>query len=316
MSESAESAESPIAAADGAAQILDQRYRPYDGDRHGLAGAMRAVIVSSMRFTLGLGRPARHKFLPWLAFVIALVPAIVYVGIATVLDIDLISENILPEYHEYYGYIQAALFFFCGIVVPEILVADRRNGMLPLYLATPLRLWSYLAGKAMAVAATLAVITIGPLLFLLVAYTLEGSGPSGLGDWLLVLVRILSAGVAIAATVTAASLAISSLTDRRAFAVIGVVLLLVGSGLVTSALVETAELDPRLYAFNVFELGAELKDRIYGVGPPTPFAGDDGAPGRSLSELATWFVLCANAAWVLAGAVVVWWRYRRIEATQ
>ena len=301
---------------DGVAQILDQRYRPYSGARHGLPGAMRAVIVSSMRFTLGLGRPARHKFLPWLAVVVALVPAVVFVGIATVLDIDLISENILPEYHQYYGYIQAALFFFCGIVVPEILVADRRNGMLPLYLSTPLRLWSYLASKAAAVMVTLAVITMGPLLFLLVAYTVEGSGPAGIGAWLTVLVRILGSGIAIAATMAAASLAISSLTDRRAFAVIGVILLLLGSSLVTSSLVETAEMDSRLYAFNLFEIGAALKDRIYGIGPSLSFAEDGGGPGRRLSQLATWFVVCANAAWVLAGGVVVWWRYRRIEATQ
>ena len=51
--------------ADNAAQILDERYRPYSGARHGLAGAMRALVGSSVRFTLGLGRPARHKFLPW-----------------------------------------------------------------------------------------------------------------------------------------------------------------------------------------------------------------------------------------------------------
>lgn len=311
-----EATESGVAADDGAAQILDQRYRSYDGARHGLAGAMRAVIGSSVRFTLGFGRPARHKFLPWLAVVIALVPAIVFVGMATVLDIDLISDQILPDYHEYYDVIGAALFFFCGIVVPEILVADRRNGMLPLYLSTPLRLWSYLASKAAAVTATLAVITMGPLLFLLVAYTVEGSGPDGLGDWLTVLVRILGSGIAIAATMTAASLAISSLTDRRAFAVIGVVLLLLGSILVTRSLVETAELDSRLYAFNLFEIGAALKDRIYGIGPPPSFMEDGGAPGGRLSELATWFVLSANAAWVLAGGVVVWWRYRRIEATQ
>ena len=301
---------------DGAAQILDQRYRPYSGARHGLAGAVRAVVGSSWRFTLGFGRPARHKFLPWLAVVIALVPAIVFVGIATVLDIDLISENILPEYHEYYGLIQTALFFFCGIVVPEILVADRRNGMLSLYLATPLRLWSYLASKAAAVAATLAVITVGPLLFLLVAYTIEGSGPDGPGDWLIVLVRILGAGIAIAATITAASLAISSLTDRRAFAVIGVILLLLGSNLVTSVLVEVAEMDARIYAFNLGEIGAALKDRIYGVGPPPPLGDNEGSPGQRISELSTLFVIAVNAAWVTAGATVLWWRYRRIEGVR
>jgi ABC-2 type transport system permease protein len=298
---------------DDAAQILDQRYRSYSGTRHGLAGAMRAVIGSSVRFTLGFGRPARHKFLPWLAVVVALVPAIVFVGIAIVLDIDLISENILPEYHQYYGFIEVALFFFCGIVVPEILVADRRNGMLSLYLSTPLRLWSYLASKAAAVTVTLAVITVGPLLFLLVAYTVEGSGPDGVGDWLTVLVRILASGIAIAATITAASLAISSLTDRRAFAVIGVILLLLGSQLVTGVLVEVAEMDPRIYAFNLGEIGDALKDRIFGVGPPS-LGEDDGPPGLRIAELSTLFVIAVNAAWVVAGAAVVWWRYRRIEA--
>ena len=302
-------------AADGAAQILDQRYRPYSGPRRGLASAMRAVVGSSFRFTLGFGRPARHKFLPWLAVVIALVPAIVFVGIATVIDVDMISEQILPDYHQYYGLIQAALFFYCGIVVPEILVADRRNGMLPLYLSTPLRLWSYLVSKSVAVAVTLAVITIGPLLFLLIAYTVEGSGPDGLGDWLIVLVRILGSGIAIAATITAASLAISSLTDRRAFAVIGVVLLLLGSNLVTSVLVETAELDARLYAFNLGEIGAALKDRIYGVGPPPALGAGEESPGQRLSELSTIFVVAVNAAWVAVGAAVVWWRYRRIEGS-
>ena len=273
---------------------------------------MRAVVGSSVRFTLGFGRPARHKFLPWLAVVVALVPAIVFVGIATVLDIDLISENILPEYHEYYGFIEAALFFFCGIVVPEILVADRRNGMLSLYLSTPLRLWSYLVSKAAAVTVTLAVITVGPLLFLLVAYTVEGSGPDGLGDWLAVLVRILGSGIAIAATITAASLAISSLTDRRAFAVIGVVLLLLGSQLVTGVLVEVAEMDARIYAFNLGEMGDALKDRIFGVGQPT-LGEDEWSPEQRISELSTLFVIAVNAAWVAAGASVLWWRYRRIE---
>lgn len=309
--------EAPMPTADiGAAQIFDQRYRPYFGPRRGLAGAMRAVIGSSFRFTLGFGRPARHKFLPWLAVVIAVVPAIVFVGMATVLDIDMISDQILPDYHEYYLSIQIALFFFCGIVVPEILVADRRNGMLPLYLSTPLRLWSYLVSKAAAVALTLAVITVGPLLFLLFAYTIEGSGPGGPIDWLIVLARILVAGAAIAGTVTAASLAISSLTDRRAFAVIGVILLLLGTGLVTDALVEVAELDPRLYAFNLGEIAAALKDRIFGVAPPSSLDGRDGSPTQRIGELSTLFVVAANLAWVGAGGAVVWWRYRRIVVSR
>ena len=81
------------------------------------------MVRYSVRHTLGLGRPARHKILPWLAVVIALVPAVVFVGLAVVLPFDLITDDILPDYHEYYDFITISLFFYCGIVVPDILVS-------------------------------------------------------------------------------------------------------------------------------------------------------------------------------------------------
>ena len=74
-----------------------------------------------------------------------------------------------------------------------------------------------------------------------------------------------------------------------------------GSRLVTGVLVEIAELDARLYAFNLSDIGAALKDRIYGVDPSGAFDGGESSPGDRISELSTMFVLAANAAWVLAG---------------
>ena len=299
-----------------AARIIDQGYRSYDGPRTGLVGAVRSVVRYSMRHTLGLGRPARHKILPWLAVVIAVVPAVVFVGLAVVLNVDLITEQILPDYHEYYGFITVSLFFYCGIVVPDILVADRRNGMLPLYLSTPLQRWSYLVSKALAVALTLAVITIGPVLFLLVAYTIEGSGPDGLIEWLKIFVRIVAAGAAISAAFTAASLAAASLTDRRAFAAVGVILLLWGSGFVTAALVEAAEMNEHIYAFDLGGISDELKQRIYAVGPPPSLGENEFLQGFRRAELSTMFVAGANLAWVALGAGVVWWRYRRLALSR
>ncbi len=311
-----------------AAQIIDRGYRSYDGPRTGLPGAVRSVVRYSVRHTLGLGRPARHKILPWLAVVIALVPAVVFVGLAVVLNVDLITDEILPDYHQYYGFITTALFFYCGIVVPDILVSDRRSGMLQLYLSTPLRRWSYLTSKALAVALTLAVLTIGPVLFLLVAYTIEGSGPDGLVEWLKIFVQIMVAGAAISAAFTAASLAAASLTDRRAFASIGVVLLLWGSGFVTLALVEGADMSANLYAFDLGGISDELKNRIYGVegidslgddgsGPDEGFGSDDDFnPGAGREQLSTLFVAAANLAWVVAGSAVVWWRYRRLAQSR
>ena len=310
------------AAAGEAAQIIDQGYRSYDGPRTGLLGAVRSVVRYSVRHTLGLGRPARHKILPWLAVVIALVPAVVFVGLAVVLNVDLITEEVLPDYHEYYGFITVALFFYCGIVVPDILVSDRRSGMLQMYLSTPLQRWSYLGSKALAVALTLAVLTIGPVLFLLVAYTIEGSGPDGLIEWLKIFVRIMVAGGAISAAFTAASLAAASLTDRRAFASVGVVLLLWGSGFVTLALVEAADMSANIYAFDLGGISDELKNRIYSVegidpiGDEGPGPDDDFSPGAGREQLSTMFVAAANLAWVALGSVVVWWRYRRLAMSR
>ena len=310
------SAPAASAARADAAQIIDQGYRSYDGPRTGLPGAIRSVVRYSVRHTLGLGRSARHKILPWLAVVIALVPGVVFVGLAVVLDIDVITDELLPDYHEYYGFITVALFFYCGIVVPDILVADRRSGMLPLYLSTPLQRWSYLTAKALAVALTLAVLTVGPVLFLLVAYTIEGSGPDGFVEWIRIFLRILAAGAAISAAFTAASLAAASLTDRRAFASIGVILLLWGSGGLTAALVEGAEMTERFYAFDLGGIADELKNRIYGAEPlPAPVE-DEFVQGYGRSRLSTVFVAGANLAWVVLGAGVVWWRYRRLALSR
>ncbi len=313
---------SNTAAAGEAAQIIDRGYRSYDGPRTGLPGSIRSVVRYSVRHTLGLGRAARHKILPWLAVVIALVPAVVFVGLAVVLDIDMIEDEILPDYHEYYGFITTALFFYCAIIVPDILVADRRNGMLQLYLSTPLQWWSYLASKALAVAAALAVLTMGPVLFLLVARTIEGSGPDGLIEWIKVFVRVIAAGGAISAAFTMASLAAASLTDRRLFATIGVVVLLWGSGFATLALVEAADMSAQVYAFDLGGIADELKNRIYGVEGLDPFGAPDAReedafqPGAGREHLSTIFVVAANFAWVALGSAVVWWRYRRLALSR
>ena len=306
----------PAASPVDTARIIDQGYRSYDGPRTGLPGAVRSVVRYSVRHTLGLGRPARHKILPWLAVVVALVPAVVFVGLAVVLNVDLISDEILPDYHQYYGFITTALLFYCGIVVPDILVSDRRSGMLQLYLSTPLERWSYLASKALAVALTLAVLTAGPVLFLLVAYTIEGSGPDGVVEWLRIFVQIMASGAAISAAFTAASLAAASLTDRRAFASVGVILLLWGSWFVTAALVEAAEMSERIYAFDLGGISDELKNRIYRVEPP-PASDENGfSMGYGRSQLSTMFVAAANLGWVALGSGVVWWRYRRLALSR
>lgn len=300
MSETAAAAPEAPAAADGA-RIFGRGYRPYEGDRAGAVGAVWSVARHSFRAALGLGRPARHKILPVLTAALSFMPAVVLAGVVAVFRSALDGgEDLLPPYEDYYGYIGVSVVLYCGLVVPDILVADRRNGMFGLYMSTPLRRWSYLAAKAQAVVMALAIVTVGPVLVLLLAYTLNGNGPDGLGGWTLTLGRILGAGLAYAALYAAVSLAVASLTDRRAIASITVIGLIVGTSIAASILVEEAGVSAQLHLLNLLRMPRTMVDVIFGA----PVSVD----GLSALE-----VVRAFLGWAAAGCAAIWWRYRRLE---
>jgi ABC-2 type transport system permease protein len=282
----------------GDAQIAARGFQRYDGPRSGVAGAVRSVSWQSIRATLGLGRPARHKVFPIAAVVIAYLPAVVFVGVAIVVG-DLLDPNEVADYAGYYGFITAAILLFAALVAPEVLVSDRRNGMLALYLSTPLRRSTYLAAKAIAVLTMLGLVTLGPPLLLLVGYTVDGHGPDGIGSWLAVLGRIVLSALAVSAALTSVSMAASCLTDRRAFAAIGVVLLALATPALASALVEGAGRSPSWRLIDVFSMPFELVYRIYGD------------PGN-FPELSTTSVVVVNLVWTVGGLAVVAWRYSRL----
>ncbi len=248
----------------GDAQIAARGFQPYDGPRSGVAGAIRSVSWESIRATLGIGRPARTKIFPVAAVVIAYVPAIVFVGISVLIPGDLLDPNEVADYAGYYGFITLAIILFSALVAPEVLVSDRRNGMLAMYLSTPLHRGTYLTSKAIAVGATLGLVTLFPPILVLLGYTFDGSGPDGFGHWMITLLRIFVSGIAVSAALTSVSMAASSMTDRRAFAAIGIVLIVLISPILANALVEGAGLSPYWWMISLFTMPFELVNRIFG----------------------------------------------------
>ena len=284
------------------ARILGRGYRPYEGTRAGLVGAVSSVSWHSFRLALGMGRPARHKILPVVTATLSFLPAVVFAGLILLVS-DLATDDIglLIEYHEYYGFSGFAVVLFCGLVVPDVLVADRRTGMLGLYLSTPLKRWSYLVAKAQAVMNALVIVTIAPLLVLLLAYTFSGEGPDGFDGWVITAGRIGLAGLAYATVFTSVGMAVASLTDRRAIASVGVIGLIIGSSVVTGMLVEVAEMSANFYVLNLLSMPFAMVAVIFGEpnGPP---------------ELSALLVVLANVAWAVVGGILIWWRYRRLAA--
>ena len=293
------------------ARILDRSYRSYDGTRSGVLGAMRTVTFHSMRHALGIKRRHGAKVVPVLTILLAYVPAVVFVGIVALFKNRVDTADLLPTYPEYYGFVSAAIFVFSAFVTPELLCPDRRSGLLGMYLASPLDRNTYLVAKAAAVTGILSLVTIGPLLLILLSYTILGQGPDSPLHWLITIARIVAGGLCVAGLHTALSLAIASTTTRRAAASAVIILALVGTFIISGSVVFGAGQSIYYELFDLLRLPFLAVTRIFGEATePT-----DPELAR-LNDIPTATVIAVNIGWTVVFSAFVWWRYRRLAVTR
>jgi ABC-type transport system involved in multi-copper enzyme maturation permease subunit len=176
--------------------------------------------------------------------------------------------------------------------------------MLGLYLAGPLDRTRYLLAKGAGVLAVMLLMTLGPLLFMLLAFVLAGLGPSA-GEVPGLLARILAAGISTALLYAALSMAVSSFTTRRAAAAVGVVLLLFVPTTVVEGAIESSDAPDELALLSSPLVAGELAYRTFG---------ETSDESDGVGVLSTWTLAGGLAVTVLAGALVCWLRYRRLEA--
>lgn len=286
------------------ARIHDLGYRPYEGERAGVTWAMTSLGVHALRRVLGLKRAARHKVLPVIAILIAFVPAVVFVGMATFLPDSLIEEGLLPTYGEYYGFILTSIYLFASFVAPEAICTDRRTGMLALYLASPLDRTTYIVSKMAAVATALLLITLLPLLFLLVAYSIEGGGPDGIDGFVTTGARILAVGVSTAVYFAALTAAVSSFTTRRGIASAAIVVVLLIPGIVVGTVLGSSDAPDELALTSIAELPFRAAQHLLG---------DQADAERGIESVDGGLATLVTAAFAALFAALTWWRYQHIE---
>lgn len=286
-------------------RIYERGYRRYDGARLGAAHSMRSLIAHTLQRIFGLHRPARTKVLPFLITAIAYLPPAVFVGLAAFLPKRLSTEA-LPKFGEIYGFISAVVLVFVVLVAPEALCPDRRSGVLSLYLAAPLTRGRYLVSKAAATAIALLFVTLGPPLLFLVGLSLQSAGPHGVGGFALVILRIVVSAIVLTGFYTALSLAVSSLTDRRAVAAAGTFIFVQATNAVVAVLVFGLRFPRWVLALSISRAPFELVRHIHGLEP------------REFERFRvdTWPALVAVIGWTIAALALAWRRYQTLEVTR
>ena len=125
-------------------EIFDIGYQHYDGPRGGRLRAVWALWVNGFRTTLGLGRGARAKILPFGMLIATVAPAAGIVLLAAIIGPE---EAVIPSHEDYYELISMLLLLFSAIIAPELLIPDRRSGVINLYLVRPLTAIDYVSAR-------------------------------------------------------------------------------------------------------------------------------------------------------------------------
>jgi ABC-2 type transport system permease protein len=135
------------------AVIVDRGYRSYTEERLGRRGAMRAIVKEGFRRVLGLRRKARRKLFPWALIAISTGIAFIFIGLHWVAGVALgPAAPDLPGYGEYFDLNSGIAIMFIAFAAPALLVPDRVEGVLNIYLSRPLRMVDYLLAKTGALA--------------------------------------------------------------------------------------------------------------------------------------------------------------------
>lgn len=283
-------------------QIHDLGYRSYDGERAGVPWAVRSLAVHSMRRALGLKRAGKHKIVPVLTITLAFLPAIVMVGLSAFLP-DFGFED-LVSYGDYYGFTSFALFLFTAASAPGVLTTDRTTGMLAMYLASPLTRTTYVIAKAIGLFIVMLLVTVAPIVFLVIAFTLVGAGPGGLLDFIELMGRALFAGLISAAFYTAVGMFISSVPKRWGIASVSIIAAFIIPSIVTGILTEGADAPDWIAALAPTDMVSKAWQHILD---------DVTFNGFAIDRLSGTLVTLAALAYTAVFIGLTWWRYQNIE---
>ena len=229
-------------------EVYDIGYRHYEGPREGRNRARLALWTNGVRTALGLGRGTRAKILPILLFASTMIPAAVFVIMASFAEDFGVSEIVeVPGHADYYDIVSILVLVFSAIIAPELLCADRRSQVLQLYLVRPLTPTDYVGARWLAFFTIVLALVYSGQVVMFVGFTFAAAEPLDYvrANWLDV-PRFMAAGAVVAVFVTTIPLAVSGFTARRAYAAGFVIGLFIISSAAANSLTTCTEREVRI----------------------------------------------------------------------
>jgi ABC-2 type transport system permease protein len=283
--------------------VYDRGYRPYDGPRGGRAAARAALYRASLRRALGLRRPWRQKVAPFVLLGIAVIPAIVNVGVQYLTRNTAARDLRFFSYREYLG-VSNTLLVFVALTAPDLFCPDRRQHVLPLYFARPLTGIDYVVAKAGAMFTILISFALLPQIVLYIGNMLvSDQGSLGYLEGHLNVLWQVPAGVLVLSLYYALiGAAIASLTSRRINAGASIIGLFLVSSVVSGVIAgDRGELGfggSPAGLINLLSLPSVLRDLIF-LGHVAPRFALAGVQNGGLAAIFLYVALVATAMIIL-----------------
>lgn len=285
--------------------IHDIGYRPYAGPRRSEGPVALSLFLTGLRNCYGLGRSGKSKVLPLLLLVLMVLPALILVAILVQTGAH---QQLLP-YPRYAIVTQVLVFVFVAAQAPALISRDLRFQTITLYLARPLRRSTYVLVRLASLTAAVFILLVAPLLFLLIGGILADLDRwSQIRDFL----QAAAAVLVLAAVLAGLSGLVSAVSTKRGIAVAAVIVVLLVSFTVVSAIQNVAvsqhfdTLAQAVGLFSPFTLIDGLQHWVFG----TPASTEAPPHGAGMGVV---FLLVTAA--VLAGLVyAMLMRYRKVAS--
>jgi ABC-2 type transport system permease protein len=206
--------------------IYDLGYRSYDGPRLGRRHAVWALYLFSLRGAFGIGRGGRAKIVPFGLALLALLPALIAVGVAALLSQSgrFSAVNSTIQYGTYLGFTQTLLVLFCAAQAPELVGRDQRYHVLALYFSRALRRSDYAMAKLGAIATAIFLVFMVPQTLLFAGRVLASKDVvQAFLDNVSAVAPVLAIAVFAALMLGGISLALAANTPRRSYATAAII---------------------------------------------------------------------------------------------